>query len=128
MAWGGHTSDMVYCEFDGNGDYFPEMYYGRFSASSVNQLIPQIEKTLEYEQYTMPDPSYLNEVLMVAGVDQSMASTYGNGQINYGTRCFNSEHGLTSHTFLYPESGSSSEQEIIDQISKGVGYGNYTAL
>ena len=31
--WGGHTSDMVYCEFDGNGDYFPEMYYGRFSAS-----------------------------------------------------------------------------------------------
>ena len=127
--WGGHTSDMVYCEFDGNGDYFPEMYYGRFSASSVNQLIPQIEKTLEYEQYTMPDPSYLNEVLMVAGVDQSMASTYGNGQINYGTDYyFNSDHGLTSHTFLYPESGSSSsEQEIIDHISKGVGYGNYTA-
>ncbi|GIR13182.1 MAG: hypothetical protein CM15mP23_17570 [Cryomorphaceae bacterium] len=127
--WGGHTSDMVYCEFDGNGDYFPEMYYGRFSASSVNQLIPQIEKTLEYEQYTMPDPSYLNEVLMVAGVDQSMAATYGNGQINYGTYYyFNSGHGLTSHTFLYPESGtSSSEQQIIDQISKGVGYGNYTA-
>ena len=127
--WGGHTSDMVYCEFDGNGDYFPEMYYGRFSANSVNQLVPQIEKTLEYEQYTMPDPSYLNEVLMVAGVDQSMAATYGNGQINYGTDYyFNSDHGLTSHTFLYPESGtSSSEQQIIDQISKGVGYGNYTA-
>ena len=127
--WGGHTSDMVYCEFDGNGDYFPEMYYGRFSASTVNQLIPQIEKTLEYEQYTMPDPSYLDEVLMVAGVDQSMASTYGNGQINYGTDYyFNSDHGLTSHTFLYPESGTSaSEQEIINQISKGVGYGNYTA-
>ena len=125
----GHTSDMVYCEFDGNGDYFPEMYYGRFSANSVNQLIPQIEKTLQYEQYTMPDPSYLNEVLMVAGVDQSMAATYGNGQINYGTDYyFNSDHGLTSHTFLYPESGTSaSEQEIINQISKGVGYGNYTA-
>ena len=125
----GHTSDMVYCEFDGSGDYFPEMYYGRFSATSVNELIPQIEKTLEYEQYTMPDPSYLNEVLMVAGVDQSMAATYGNGQINYGTDYyFNTDHGLTSHTFLYPESGtSSSEQQIIDQISKGVGYGNYTA-
>ena len=125
----GHTSDMVYCEFDGNGDYFPEMYYGRFSASSVSQLIPQIDKTLEYEQYTMPDPSYLDEVLMVAGVDQSMAETYGNGQINYGTDYyFNSDHGLTSHTFLYPESGTSaSEQEIINQISKGVGYGNYTA-
>ena len=127
--WGGHTSDMVYCEFDGNGDYFPEMYYGRFSASSVNQLIPQIDKTLEYEQYTMPDPSYLDEVLMVAGVDQSMASTYGNGQINYGTDYyFNTDHGLTSHTFLYPSSGTNAaEQAILDQISKGVGYGNYTA-
>ena len=127
--WGGHTSDMVYCEFDGNGDYFPEMYYGRFSASSVNQLIPQIDKTLEYEQYTMPDPSYLDEVLMVAGVDASMASTYGNGQINYGTDYyFNTDHGLTSHTFLYPSSGTNaSEQAILDQIGKGVGYGNYTA-
>jgi hypothetical protein len=125
----GHTSDMVYCEFDGNGDYFPEMYYGRFSASTVNQLIPQIDKTLEYEQYTMPDPSYLDEVLLVAGVDQSMAMIHGNGQINYGTDYyFNTDNGLTSHTFLYPESGTSaSEQEIINQISKGVGYANYTA-
>lgn len=127
--WGGHTSDMVYCEFDGNGDYFPEMYYGRFSASTVNELIPQIDKTLEYEQYTMSDPSYLDEVLLVAGVDASMAMIHGNGQINYGTDYyFNTDHGLTSHTFLYPESGTpASEQEIIDQISKGVGYGNYTA-
>ena len=101
---------------------FPEILR-TFSASSVNQLIPQIEKTLEYEQYTIPDPSYLNEVLMVAGVDQSMAATYGNGQINYGTDYyFNSDHGLISH----PESGtSSSEQQIIDN-SKGVN-GNYTA-
>ena len=127
--WGGHTSDMVYCEFDGNGDYFPEMYYGRFSASTVNELIPQIDKTLEYEQYTMPDPSYLDEVLLVAGVDQSMAMIHGNGQINYGTDYyFNTDHGLTSYTFFYPESGTSaSEQEIINEISKGVGYANYTA-
>jgi len=125
--WGGHTSDMVYCEFDGNGDYFPEMYYGRFSASTINELIPQIDKTLEYEQYTMPDPSYLDEILMVAGVDADMAMIHGNGQINYGTDYyFNADHGLTSHTFLYPESADA-EEEIIDQISKGVGYGNYTA-
>ena len=57
---------MYYCEFDGNGDYFPEMFFGRFSASSAAELLPQLDKTLQYEQYTMPDPSYLAEMLMVA--------------------------------------------------------------
>ena len=32
----------------------------------------------------MPDPSYLNGVLLFAGVDQ-YKHAYGNGQINYGT-------------------------------------------
>ena len=29
------------------------------------------------------DPSFLDAVVLVAGVDASMAPTYGNGQINY---------------------------------------------
>ena len=37
----GHVSDMYYCEFDGNGDFYPEMYYGRFSASSVVTPTPE---------------------------------------------------------------------------------------
>ena len=40
--------------------------------------------------------------LMIAGVDASYASTYGNGQINYGTdNYFNDDHGIYSHTYLY---------------------------
>ena len=110
------------------------MYYGRFSATSSSQLLPQIEKTLMFEQYTFPDPSYLDEVLLVAGVDASMAPTYGNGQINYGTdNYFNAAHGLTSHIYLYG-SGSpvtsdqaSASALIIDDVSNGVGFANYTA-
>jgi hypothetical protein len=126
---GNHVSDMYFCEFDGNGDYFPEMFFGRFSAENINQLTPQIDKTLQYEQYTMPDPSYLSDALMVAGVDASMAPTYGNGQINYGNDYyFNTDHGINSHTYLYPESGTTSaELEIIQRVSQGVGFGNYTA-
>ena len=74
---GSHVSDMYYCEFDGAGDYFPEMYYGRFSANNISELAPQLEKTIQYEAYTMPDPSYLAEALMVAGVDASFAPTHG---------------------------------------------------
>ena len=122
---GGHISDMPYCEF--TNDFIPEMYYGRFSANNLLELQPQIDKTLEYEQYTMTNTSFLNEVVMIAGVDNSMALTYGNGQINYGnTYYFNTAHGLTSHTYLYPASASSASL-IIQDVSDGVGFVNYTA-
>ncbi len=131
---GSHISDMYYCEFDGGGDFYPEMYFGRFSATVPEQLTSQILKTLEYEKYTMPNPAYLDEVLMVAGVDASMAPTYGNGHINYGTdNYYNSNHGLTSYTYLYG-SGSpitsdmpGASAAIIADVSGGVGFANYTA-
>jgi hypothetical protein len=128
-AWSGNTSfhvtDLMYVEY--TGDYFPEVYYGRWSASNPTELQPQIDKTLQYEKYTMPDPSYLDEVVMIAGMDGSHGADWGNGQINYGTEnYFNAAHGLTSHTYLYPESGSNSAN-IIQNISDGVGFANYTA-
>ena len=89
----------------------PEILCGRFSAQNPTHLLAQIEKTLEYEQFLMPDPSFLDEVIMISGVDDSFAPTYGNGQINYGNEYyFNSAHGIDSNTFLYPASGSSGSQ------------------
>lgn len=122
---GNGVTDRNYCEF--TGDLFPEIYYGRFSAQNPVQLQPYIDKTLQYEKYTMPDPDYLNEVVMVAGMDGSHGYNWANGQINYGTiNYFNPDHGITSHTYLYPQSGSNSLQ-IQQNISDGVTYGNYTA-
>jgi len=131
---GSHVSDLYYCEMDGNGDYFPEMYFGRFSAQTHEQLQPQIDKTLQFEQYTMPNPAYLEEVLMVAGVDNAMAPTYGNGQIYYATSTyFNASNGVSSHTYYFG-SGSpitsndpAASAAIRENVSKGVGFGNYTA-
>jgi len=129
-AWngstGGHITDLNYVKIEG-GDYLPEIYYGRFSANNETELQPQIDKTLEYERYEMPDPSFLGEVVMIAGMDTSHGSTWGNGQINYGTdNYFNAAHGIYSHTYLYPNSGSNSAN-IIQNVSDGVGYINYTA-
>lgn len=124
---GTHPSDLYYFEYDGGGDYIPELFYGRFSANNITELQPQIDKTLEYEQYLMPSDSFLAEVVMVAGVDNSFGPTHANGQINYGTaNYFNTGHGMLSHTYLYPASGSSSSS-IIANISAGVGFANYTA-
>ena len=131
---GQHVSDMYYCEFDGNGDFYPEMYYGRLSATSAAEVEIQVNKTLTHELYTFTDPSFLDEVVLVAGVDASFAPIHGNGQINYGTdNYFNVAHNLTIHNYLYG-SGSSITSDmpaasaaIIADVSAGVGFANYTA-
>ena len=131
---GNHLSDMYYCEFDGGGDFYPEMYYGRFSATIAEEVEVQVNKTLTHEKYLFSDPSFLDEVVLVAGVDASMAPTYGNGQINYGTdNYFNTAHGLTVYNYLYG-SGTpitsdmpAASAAIIADVSAGVGFANYTA-
>ena len=121
---GGHITDLYYCEY--TGDYFPEVYYGRFSANNLAELQPQIDKTLEYEKHEMPDPSFLNEVVMIGGIeDYPYGPIYANGPINYGTTYyFNEEHGIISHTYLCPESYSNAD-EIIQDVSDGVAFVNY---
>lgn len=130
----GHVTDLYYGEMDGGNDVIPDIYYGRFSAQTAGQLEPQIIKTLQYEQYTMPDPSFLQYSVMVAGVDAGNAPTYGNGQINYSTDFyFNATNGITSNTYLYG-SGSpitsdnpAAASAIHQNVSDGSGFVNYTA-
>jgi len=130
------NTDLYFCTMDGTSDYVPDMYYGRFSATSLAELQPQIDKTLEYEQYLMPDPNYLDTVVMIAGVDDGTqpdggySQVYANGQINYGTgNYFNAaHHGLYSKTYLWPvTNNSATPAQIRADIGKGVGYANYTA-
>ncbi|MGD0709741.1 MAG: C25 family cysteine peptidase, partial [Bacteroidales bacterium] len=125
---GSHVSDLYYCEY--TGDDFPEMYYGRFDAATVADLQPQIDKTLEYEQYTMPDPSFLANCDMISGQDESggvYSLLYGDGQVNYGdSTYFNTAHGLNCHSYPYAISGTSAAQ-IIQDVSNGVCYANYSA-
>jgi hypothetical protein len=121
----GDATDRPYCDVE--GDLVPDIYYGRFSAINPTQLQAILDKTLMYDQFTMPDPAYLGEVVMIAGMDSGYGPSHGNGQINYGTEhYFNSAHGIYSNTYLYPVSGSSDAQ-IIQNVSDGVGYINYTA-
>lgn len=124
---GSHVTDLYYCEY--TNDFLPDCYYGRFSANNLSQLQPQLDKTLEYEQYAFPDPTFLDEVVMVAGADASHQLTWGNGQINYGNLYyFNAAHGLYSHTYLQPEpSGGNYSSNIRQNVSDGVGYANYSA-
>lgn len=121
-----HVTDLYYVTWT-SGDNLPDCYIGRFSAQNINQLTPQIEKTLMYEQYTMPDHSYLNDAVAVAGTDSYYGPRNANYQINYLTNNYlNNAYGFQNvHTHLY--NCSSQAATIRSEIGAGVGYANYTA-
>ena len=128
-AWNinAHPSDMFYCEY--TSDHIPDVFYGRFAAENEDQMNVLIDKTLEYEQFTMPDDAFLNEVVMTAGADDINGPLYGNGQVNYGTiNYFNAGNNILSHSYLQPEpAGSNYARDIHNNISDGVAFANYTA-
>ena len=121
-----HATDFLYGEYTDDG--LPDAFYGRFSASTSNDLNAIIDKTLAYEMRTLPDLSFLARATMVAG-DDSGHQDWSNGQINYGVNnYFNSTNGIINKTYLQPEpSNSPHEPKIKSDISDGVGFANYTA-
>ena len=116
-------TDLYYGSVD--NDYFPDMFYSRMSAENTNQLTNIINKILQYEQYTMPDPSYLNNVTLIAGWDSYWTNYVGRPTIQYATTYYyNTEHGFTqvnSHVNQSQYSG------CYNALSTGVGFVNYTA-
>ncbi len=115
------VTDLYYASVD--GDYFPDIYYSRMSCETVGELESLIEKVLQYEQYTMPDPSYLDDALFVAGVDDWWNSKVGTPAVNYATNFFfNQSNGMrTVHKYTSEYSG------CYDNMNTGVGFVNYTA-
>ena len=121
-----HKTDLYYFTWT-DGDNFPDCFYGRFSAQNTTQLSNILDKTLQYEQYTMPDPSYLDDAVLVAGTDGSFGPTHANGQINYLSENYvNTAYGFSNvHVHLYNSSNQAAQ--IRAEIGAGVGYSNYTA-
>ncbi|NOR45076.1 MAG: hypothetical protein GQ534_05760, partial [Candidatus Delongbacteria bacterium] len=83
------------------------------------------------EQFTTSaDLTYLTAPLGIAGVDSGFGASHGNPQITYGwTYYFTSANGMDNALYhLYPETTNSAiDAEIIDHISAGANFYNYTA-
>ena len=124
-ATGSQTScvtDLYYSSAD--GDEFPDMFHSRLSATNAAQMTAMLNKAMEYEQYTMPDPSYLNNVLLIAGEDSGYGVTVGRPTIWYATNYYyNTEHGFDN---VY-EFSHGTYTNCYSYLSTGVGFANYTA-
>jgi len=127
-----HVSDLSYVRLNGS-DYLNDMYFGRFSATSTTEIQNIIDKTLMYEKYTMPDPTYLKKSLLIAGVESqnNYAQTYCNSMVNYVASQYikadSQDHTYDApYTYFHPSSGNSAST-IRTQFSTGVGWANYSA-
>lgn len=118
----GHPTDLYYAEY--TGDILPELFYGRFSATSSSQMTAIVNKTVNYEKYGFENDEFLNRVLLVAGKETaSPAPTCVNGQMNYVKQYFD---GLDTSVYYNPASGNKST-EIRQKINNGQGWINYSA-
>ena len=116
-------TDLYYGSID--NDDFPDMFYSRMSAENTNQVTAIVNKILQYEQYTMPDPSYLNNVTLIAGWDSYWNAYIGRPTINYATTYYyNTAHGF-SQVNTYLQQGQYTG--CYNTLNTGVGFINYTA-
>ena len=121
-TYGNAATDLEYASVD--GDVYHDMFISRMPVSSTTELGNLVNKTLTYEQYTMSDPTYLNNVLLIAGADDTWAPRVGRPTINYAANnYFNTAHGFTN-VYKYV---TSSYTGCYNYLSSGVGFANYTA-
>ena len=64
-----YVSDNPYASVD--NDIYHDLYMSRMAVSNVTELGNLVQKILTYEKYTMSDPSYLDNALLIAGYDSN---------------------------------------------------------
>ena len=122
-----HITDLYYATLSGD-DNLPDLYYGRMSATNNTQLSNQIVKILMYEQYTMPDPSYLGNAVLIAGTDSYYGPIHADGQINYiENNYINISNPRYTNVMSHHYNCSSQAAQIRSEVSAGAGWVNYTA-
>jgi hypothetical protein len=122
----GNITDMYYGEFDGKGDYIPEMYVGRIPVADTTELKTAVTKIIQYEKFQFADTNkFYSRGMVTAGYDAGYAN-YMNGQIKYAvTNYLTTGNKIQEFHFNYPQSYTSKDS-IIELINKGVSFINYT--
>jgi hypothetical protein len=122
----GNITDLYYGEFDGNGDYLPDMFIGRIPANDTTTVKSAVTKILEYEKFQFADTNkFYSRALALSGKDASYAN-YMNGQIKYAiTNYLTPANKINEFHFYYPD-GYTKKDSVIKLISKGLSFINYT--
>jgi hypothetical protein len=129
----GNVTDMYYGEFDGNGDYIPEMFIGRLPVADTTELKTVVKKIVQYEKFEFADTNkFHSKAVITAGYDAGNAM-YMNGQVSYAvTNYLYQENNINNSHFYYSSATISSDSikvrrdSIIMLINTGTSFLNYS--
>ncbi len=129
----GNVTDMYYGEFDGNGDYIPEMFIGRLPVADTTELKSVVKKIIQYEKFEFADTNkFYSNALVTAGYDASYAN-FMNGQVGYAIKNYltpvnniNEQHFYYFQNLSLPGALTARKDSIIKIINKGTSFINYT--
>ncbi len=136
-----HVTDLYFVCFDGEDDYFPDMYYGRISATSTQQLQNALDKIIPYEKYTFPSGDFLDRAMLIAGTDNFYASSHGDATIYYAVdNYYNTESGYEEvfayyyslsdgpeHVMFTQSNSAEASASVRSRFAEGIGFANYSA-
>jgi len=123
----GNVTDMYYGEFDGEGDYIPDLFIGRLPVADTNELRNVIDKLIQYEKFEYADTNrFHSNAMITSGYDASYAN-YMNGQIKYAiTNYLTPENRIRESHFYYPQTQAAHKDSVIKLINRGTSFVNYT--
>jgi hypothetical protein len=121
-----NVSDLYYGEFDGEGDYIPELFIGRLPVSDTTQLKGMVKKIIDYETLNyLPDNNFWAGAVETAGNAPGFEN-YMNGQVNYIYKNYLSQDtSLNAVRWLYPDAPNKDDSLKI-LFNGGLSLLNYT--
>jgi hypothetical protein len=125
----GNITDMYYGEFDGNGDYIPEMFIGRLPVADTTEVKNVVNKIIQYEKFQFADTNkFYSRSIVSAGNDATYAN-YMNGQVKYSISNYLTKENRINEFHFYCQPSNNFEgirDSIIKIINKGASFINYS--
>lgn len=82
-----HVTDLYYACLDGNGDYIPDLAYGRIPVSNLNQANTVVQKIINYERNPVSNPDFYENGLTAAYFQEDEENTGYAGRRFAQTAC-----------------------------------------
>ncbi len=109
----GTCTDLYYVTIN-TGDYFADIFIGRFSGSTAAQITSMVDKTLYYEAGVFPSNDWIMKAAFMASNDNYQVSE---GTHNYVIDTYLTPAGYTCDK-LYSHEGATTQQ-VKDAINNG---------